>query len=133
MRLQAALPDDDAPPDPMASLRRITHALVEDLDLVIYSVNEMGMEVAERGNTYYAAPEWESFQAHLGAFFLHGQQCGVFGIEMPASWWSDFYLSCLFGAGWAVATGRLSQASVVRAVLSSFLDGARSGSRVQSP
>ncbi|MDS0761446.1 hypothetical protein [Xanthomonas citri] len=52
----------------MASLRRITHALVEDLDLVIYSVNEMGMEGAERGNTCYAVPEWESFQAHLGAF-----------------------------------------------------------------
>ncbi|MDS0761441.1 hypothetical protein [Xanthomonas citri] len=66
-------------------------------------------------------------------FHLHGQQRGVFGIEMPASWWSDFYLSCLFGAGWAVATGRLAQASGVRAVLSSFLDGARSGSRVQSP
>ncbi|MBV6850525.1 TetR/AcrR family transcriptional regulator [Xanthomonas euvesicatoria] len=132
LRLQAALPDD-ALPDPMASLRRMTHALVEDLDLVIYIVNEMGMEGAERGNTYYAAPEWESFQAHLDAFFLHGQRRGVFGIEMPASWWRDFYLSCLFGAGWAVATGRLAQASVVRAVLTSFLEGARSGSRVQSP
>ncbi|MBD4107729.1 TetR/AcrR family transcriptional regulator, partial [Xanthomonas citri pv. citri] len=43
MRLQAALPND-ALPDPMASLRRMTHALVEDLDLVIYIVNEMGME-----------------------------------------------------------------------------------------
>lgn len=132
LRLQAALPND-ALPDPMASLRRMTHALVEDLDLVIYIVNEMGMEGAARGNTYYAAPEWESFQAHLDAFFLHGQQRGVFGIEMPASWWSDFYLSCLFGAGWAVATGRLAQASVVRAVLTSFLEGARAGSRVQSP
>ncbi|AVT99239.1 TetR/AcrR family transcriptional regulator [Xanthomonas oryzae] len=131
MRLQAALPGGDASPDPMARLRRMTHALVEDLDLVIYIVNEMGMEGAERGNTYYAAPEWESFQAHLDAFFLHGQQRGVFGIEMPASWWSDFYLSCLFGAGWAVATGRLAQASVVRAVLTSFLEGARSGSRMQ--
>ncbi len=69
VRLQAALPGGDASPDPMARLRRTTHALVEDLDLVIYIVNEMGMEGAERGNTYYAAPEWESFQAHLDAFF----------------------------------------------------------------
>lgn len=68
VRLQAALPGGDASPDPMARLRRTTHALVEDLDLVIYIVNEMGMEGAERGNTYYAAPEWESFQAHLDAF-----------------------------------------------------------------
>ncbi|SOO20317.1 hypothetical protein XFF6992_450019 [Xanthomonas citri pv. fuscans] len=67
MRLQAALPDDDAPPDPLASLRRITHALVEDLDLVISSVTGMGMDGAERGNTCYAAPEWQPFQAHLDA------------------------------------------------------------------
>ncbi|SON84229.1 hypothetical protein XFF6166_610132 [Xanthomonas citri pv. fuscans] len=32
-----------------------------------------------------------------------------------------------------MATGALAQASVVRAVPTSFLDGARSGSRVQSP
>lgn len=113
-------------------LRRITHALVEDLDLVISSVNGMGMESAERGNTCYAAPEWQSFQAHLDASscMAGSAACWVSKCRRPDGATS---LSCLFGAGWAVATGALAQASVVRAVPTSFLDGARSGSRVQSP
>ncbi|XUP35440.1 TetR family transcriptional regulator (plasmid) [Xanthomonas axonopodis pv. vasculorum] len=85
--------------------------------------------IKKRVSSRVAARPWPALlrgSSHLDAFFLYGQQRGVFGIEMPASWWSDFYLSCLFGAGWAVATGRLAQASVVRAVLTSF-------SRVQSP
>ncbi|KAB7771799.1 TetR/AcrR family transcriptional regulator [Xanthomonas maliensis] len=122
-RLDAAL-ERGREQDPLQALEQMTRALVEDIDLVIYVVNQMGIEGTERGNTYYSAPEWEPFQARLDAFFLDGQQRAVFGIEFTAPWLSDFYLSCLFGAGWAVATGRLAPASVKHAVLSSFLHGA---------
>lgn len=70
-----------------------------------------------------APPEWQAIDARLDAFFLRGQKSGAFPIEMPAPWLADFYWTCIYGAAWYMARGRLAPASALSTVMRSFLHG----------
>lgn len=118
--------------DPIAQLEHMTRALVDDLELMLFLFQQLNADGVKRGDAFYEPPEWTAIYTRFDAFFLHGQKAGAFSIELPASWWTDFYWSCLFGAGWAMATGRIAHAAVLKAVMASFLGGAQTGTRSTS-
>lgn len=60
----------------------------------------------------------------MRAFFLRGQQEGVFRIELPAGWLSEAFFDLLAGVGWAVQDGRLAPRDSAFALTELFLGGA---------
>ncbi|MGF1427920.1 TetR/AcrR family transcriptional regulator [Kitasatospora sp. LaBMicrA B282] len=105
--------------DTAAALRRLVELLVPDAALCAFLAGE---------NQLFDDPElcelWEEQDARVRAFFLRGQQEGVFRIELPAGWLSEAFFDLLAGVGWAVQDGRLAPRDSAFALTELFLGGA---------
>lgn len=108
--------------DPGLYLVGMTEALVEDLDLFVFLFHRFAGD-GEHGNVYHEPPEWSAINVVLEQYFLEGQKRGSFLLQLPATWLSDLYWSCLYGASWSIAHGRLGPAAAATMVTSSFLYG----------
>jgi len=109
--------------DPKAGLEAATAAMLDARDLIVLLFYQFGEEGKNKNDLHYSPPEWAPLDARLDAFFLSGQKAGAFTIEMPAPWLSDFYWTCLYGAAWSIARGRMAPASALSTVMRSFLRG----------
>jgi AcrR family transcriptional regulator len=105
--------------DTEAVLRRLVEVLVPDAPLCAFLAGE---------NQLFDDPEllalWEEQGERVRAFFLRGQQQGVFRIELPAGWLSEAFFDLLAGVGWAVQDGRLAPRDSAFALIELFLGGA---------
>jgi len=127
-RIAATLQLCDRSEHPVGLLERITEAFLQDRDLIVFLFNHFAQEEMRLGRGLYKVPEWEPLGAKFEAFFLNAQRAGVFSIEMPAAWMSDFYWSCLYGVNRSIGDGRIAAASAGRLLVRSFLRGVSAGS-----
>lgn len=116
---QARLQEDH----PLQALQRLTALNLEQREFVGFL-------------TYYwkevdAAAEQEcaSWDALLDAFFLRGQQEGVFRIDFSAAALAEIWISTLLGLADAERRGRVARAELASLVERAFLQG----SQVQRP
>ncbi len=105
--------------DTEATLRRLVELLVPDAALCAFLAGE---------NQLFDDAEllalWEEQGERVRAFFLRGQQQGVFRIELPAGWLAEAFFDLLAGVGWAVQDGRLAPRDSAFALIELFLGGA---------
>lgn len=123
--MEAALSrGENEPAGPRAALDAMTALMLENRDLFLFVFNLFGEAGGPQDDAYYLPPEWRALEDRFDAFFLRGQRLGEFRIELPAAWLSDFYWSCLYGAAYAIARGRMAPAGAQGAIMTSFLAGA---------
>lgn len=126
--MEAALSRGEAEPaGPRAALDAMTALMLENRDLFLFVFNLFGEAGGPQDDAYFLPPEWRALEDRFDAFFLRGQKLGEFRIELPAAWLSDFYWSCLYGAAYAIARGRMALAGAQAAIMTSFLAGAAVG------
>ena len=64
------------------------------------------------------------WDAALGAFFLRGQQAGVFRIDLPAPVLTEILVALLLGLIDAERRGRVARAGLTEVIERAFLRGA---------
>lgn len=116
---QARLEEDH----PLQALQRLIALHLEQREFVgflTYYWKEVDEEVTQE------CAEWE---VQLDAFFLRGQQMGVFRIDFSAAALTEIWLSTLLGLADAERRGRVARAELASLVERAFLQG----SQVQRP
>lgn len=76
---------------------------------------------------------WKSYRDALDAFFLRGQQEGVFRIDIDAAAFTEFFLSLIYGISDAERRGRAASSSSANAIEQMFLGGAAASLRIGNP
>lgn len=67
---------------------------------------------------------WQSYIHALDSFFLHGQQQGVFRIDIPAAVFTELFTTMIYGMVDAERRGRAASSNSVNALEQMFLHGA---------
>ncbi|WP_025128964.1 TetR/AcrR family transcriptional regulator [Pseudomonas sp. PH1b] len=67
---------------------------------------------------------WQGYCDALDAFFLRGQQLGVFRIDIPAAVFTELFLTMIFGMVDAERRGRAASANSLNVLEQLFLHGA---------
>ncbi|MBO4123192.1 TetR/AcrR family transcriptional regulator [Cupriavidus gilardii] len=114
--IQSAGLDD---PSPLAALRRLNANMVEQREVaafLIYYWREVVSGVSSDWQT-----DWEG---KLDAFFLRGQQQGVFRIDITAQALTEIWASVLIGLLDGERRGRIARAGLAGLAERAFLQGA---------
>lgn len=72
---------------------------------------------------------WQSYIAALDAFFLRGQQKGVFRIDITAAVFTELFLTLIYGLVDAERRGRAASANSAQTLEQMFLHGAANPAR----
>ncbi|MBN9460894.1 MAG: TetR family transcriptional regulator [Burkholderiales bacterium] len=112
----------DAGP-PLEALKRLTANNVEHRELTAFLIYYWKPDSALEACPHI---DWE---AALDAFFLRGQQEGVFRIDVPAPALTEIWVSILLGLVEAERRGRIARAGLPALVERAFLEGAATRDR----
>lgn len=107
---------DDAPP--LEALQRLTANNLEHRELTAFLIYNWKTNSA---SDIGAEAGWE---AVLDAFFLRGQQEGVFRIDIAAPALTEIWVAILIGLVDAERRGRIARAGLAKVVEHAFLHGA---------
>lgn len=101
--------------EPLEGLKKLTSNSLEHRELTAFT-------------TYYWKEgkdiDYAEVEATVDAFFLRGQQAGVFRIDVPAPALTEIWVSLLLGLVDAERRGRVARAGLAALVESLFLLGA---------
>ncbi|PIF35651.1 TetR/AcrR family transcriptional repressor of mexCD-oprJ operon [Delftia sp. 60] len=103
---------------PLEALRRLTAHCQDHQTLLLFLMYFWRSDISVVGQI---ESEWV---AAMDAFFLRGQQAGVFRIDITAAAMTELWLSMAVGLLDAERRGRVARASVAAVMEQSFLHGA---------
>lgn len=102
---------------PLQGLRRLNANNLEHRELTVFLVHYWK---ADESGEICAEKDWET---QLDAFFLRGQQEGVFRIDIAAPAMTEIWVSILIGLVDAEHRGRVARAAMPTLLESAFLQG----------
>lgn len=107
--------------EPVAALRSLISEHLTHREMLVFLLFQY------RPDTMFNDGEnerWQSYTDALDAFFLRGQQLGVFRIDITAQVFSELFLTLIFGIVDAERRGRAASANSANVVEQMFLHGA---------
>ncbi|MCV2495060.1 TetR/AcrR family transcriptional regulator [Pseudomonas paraeruginosa] len=111
--------------EPRAALRELIREHLAHRDL-------LALLMCEQNPGHQAGNEDAGWQAHieaLDAFFLRGQQKGVFRIDITAAVFTELFLTLIYGLVDAERRGRAASANSAQTLEQMFLHGAANPAR----
>lgn len=110
--------------NPAEALRTLIERHLAERELMLFLIFQYTPDALRWADRY---SPWKAYVDGLDAFFLHGQQRGLFRIDVPAPVLADLFASLLCGMIDSERVGRAAPAGSARTVELFFLDGARAG------
>ncbi|MCE1117682.1 MULTISPECIES: TetR/AcrR family transcriptional regulator [Pseudomonas] len=117
---------DLAHAEPLSALRHLITEHLKHREMMLFLLFQYrpdtfdGSEVNRR---------WQDYADALDAFFLRGQQAGVFRIDISAAIFTEMFLSMVYGIVDAERRGRAASATSVQTLEVLFLHGAMAPQR----
>ena len=107
--------------EPLEALRRLIGEHLTHRELLVFLMFEYRPDSLDPAA---AGARWQSYTDALDAFFLRGQQQGVFRIDITAAVFTELFLSLIYGMVDAERRGRAASSSSVNVLERLFLHGA---------
>lgn len=98
---------------PLEALRNLTEKSLKNREITMFLINYWDDEKE-------APPEWDQ---QMDAFFLRGQQAGIFRIDIPAAALSEIWVALLCGLSEAEYRGRIAKAGLADLLERALLQG----------
>ncbi|AZC76047.1 TetR/AcrR family transcriptional regulator [Pseudomonas chlororaphis] len=107
--------------EPLEALRRLIREHLAHRELLAFLMVQYRPDFLdfERGDA-----RWRPYIEALDAFFLRGQQKGVFRIDITAAIFSELFITLIYGMVDAEQRGRAANANSARTLEQMFLHGA---------
>ncbi|MBV4473570.1 helix-turn-helix domain-containing protein [Pseudomonas sp. B2M1-30] len=114
--------------EPVAALRSLINEHLAHREMLVFLLFQYRPDTLP---TNGEGDRWQSYVDALDAFFLRGQQLGVFRIDITAAVFSELFLTLIFGMVDAERRGRAASANSANVLEQMFLHGAASPARPQ--
>ncbi|MHB9796508.1 TetR/AcrR family transcriptional regulator [Pseudomonas sp. MT3] len=106
---------------PLDALRRLIGEHLKHREMLAFLLFQYRAESLDIETT---TERWRYYTAAVDAFFLRGQQIGVFRIDITAAVFTELFLSMVYGMVDAVRYGRAASSSSASVLEQLFLHGA---------
>ncbi|MFD2645487.1 TetR/AcrR family transcriptional regulator [Pseudomonas japonica] len=107
--------------EPLAALHHLVTEHLKHREIMVFLLFQYRPDTFEDQETNRL---WQSYADALDAFFLRGQQAGVFRIDISAAVFTEMFLSMVYGVVDAERRGRAASANSVQTLELLFLQGA---------
>lgn len=104
--------------DPLTVLRQLISDHLQQREFLLFLIFQC------RPDTYLEDLNWQHFNSTLDAFFLRGQQCGVFRIDIAAPVLTELFTASICSMVDAERRGRAAASDSARVLEQFFLRGA---------
>jgi TetR/AcrR family transcriptional repressor of mexCD-oprJ operon len=108
--------------EPLEALRRLIAEHLKHRDMLNFLLFQYRAESLDVEAT---TERWSYYTDAVDAFFLRGQQSGVFRIDITAAVFTELFLSMLYGMVDAERYGRAASSSSAQVLEQLFLNGAQ--------
>ncbi|QBF26571.1 TetR/AcrR family transcriptional regulator [Pseudomonas tructae] len=118
---QVILEGDLKNAEPLTALRHLITEHLKHREMMVFLLFQYRPDTFDDSE---ANRPWRSYADALDAFFLRGQQAGVFRIDISAAIFTEMFLSMVYGIVDAERRGRAASATSVQTLELLFLHGA---------
>ncbi|WP_110994849.1 TetR/AcrR family transcriptional regulator [Pseudomonas sichuanensis] len=112
---------DLAHAEPLPALRHLITEHLKHREMMLFLLFQYRPDTFDGSETNR---RWQDYADALDAFFLRGQQTGVFRIDISAAIFTEMFLSMVYGIVDAERRGRAASATSVQTLEVLFLHGA---------
>lgn len=109
--------------EPLDGLRRLIGEHLTHRELLAFLMFQYSPDFLSPGND---ESRWQSYIDALDAFFLRGQQRGVFRIDISAAVFTELFITLIYGMVDAERRGRAASSGSAQVLEQMFLHGAAS-------